>query len=151
MAVDFSNYLAKPVEEIERPSPPPVGHYIGTIKKWTPRERNFGEGREKTPVIELTITNLIPCDDALENDADPDVVRNKIVTKDYDLSDPQGQYGLRRIGEEALELDCKGLSLGDLLPLFIDGQVKLHHDHRMGTGDNEGVAFSKVGKIMKAD
>jgi hypothetical protein len=73
---------------------------------------------------------------------------NKVVTKDYDLADPQGQYAIRQLGETTLELPVKGLSLRDLLAQLPNNQVKVYIDHRASKGDAEGIFFAQVKKVL---
>lgn len=151
MAANFDSYLDIPVESIERPAPPPVGHYFATIKKFQPMERNFGEGREKTPVIELTFALTSPDTDATEEGANEDTCRGKTVTKDYELGDPQGQFALRQLAEETLNLPVKGLSLRDVLAQLPNSEVKLFIDHRQGKGEREGQFFAQVKKVLSPE
>lgn len=148
MAANFDSYLDVPVESIERPLPPPIGHYFATIKKYATAERNFGEGREKTPVVELTFALTSPDTDAVDAGADDATCRGKVVTKDYELSDAQGQFALRQLAEDTLQLPTKGLSLRDVLSQLPNQDVKVAVDHRAGKGDREGQFFPVVKKVL---
>lgn len=154
MAANFDKYLDVAVESVETPQAPPIGHWFASIQGVKFGERSYEKGSdEKTPVIEFQMKLDSPDEDvdADEVAADEKGFAGRMVTKDYRLDDGTGLAFLRKVAEDYLDLDVKGLSIRDLIPLVKGGQVKIYHEHRMGTGDNEGRAFSKVSKILKAE
>lgn len=155
MAANFDAYLDIDVETIERPSPPPIGHWLATIKSGKGKEVNYGEGKDKTPVYELTLTLNSPYEDAIqsaeENGTDANTYNNRLVTRDYTLNEEGGTFALRQVAEVACELDTKGLKLRDVLAQLPGQQVKIFIDHRAGKGDREGQFFANVKQVLKAD
>lgn len=159
MAANFDSYLDVDVESIERPTPPPIGHWLATIKSHKTAERDYekASGGPRTPVVEISMVLNAPLDDAVEwaeaNGADPQIHIGKLQTKDYRLNDEGGPYQLRQIAEVACQLDVKGLKLRDVLNQLHGQQVKIYMDHRAGKegSSNEGQFFPNVTKIMAVD
>lgn len=150
MALDFSKYLDVQVDTIERPSPPPVGHYFATIKSWKTGERDYAKasGGPKTPVVELTFSLTSPDTDIDEALLPANGIANRLVQKDYSLNEENGQFQLRFLAEETCHLDVKGLSLADLLPQLNGQEVKLYLEQRAGQDD---AMFPVVKKVLAAD
>lgn len=157
MAANFDSYLDVDVESIERPTPPPIGHWFASISGYKTQERNYGEGKEKTPVCELSFKLTGADDDAVasaeETGVDPQAYINRTVTRDYTLNEEGGVYGLRQVGEAAAKVDVKGLKLRDMLNALKGHDVKLYIDHRMGKPGSaqEGQAFANVTKVLAVD
>lgn len=158
MAANFDSYLDVDVEAIERPTPPPIGHWLATIKSHKTAERDYDKanGGPKTPVVELMLALNAPYDDAVEwaeaNGADVNVHIGKAFPKDYRLNDEGGPFQLRQIGEVACELPVTGLKLRDLLEHLHGQQVKVYMDHRAGKegSPQEGQFFPNITKVLSA-
>lgn len=60
---NFADILNKPVSEIERPPNVPVGEYIARVSKM-PELGEAGQGKWKTIVIPMTLTEAMPNVDA---------------------------------------------------------------------------------------
>jgi hypothetical protein len=150
---NFDQYLDIAVESIEKPAAPPIGHWDANTKSWKGVERNFGPERKNVPCIEVTFTLTSAHEDAVESaeaeGLDAEKFHGRVVTRDYELSDPMGLNGLRQLGEVAIGLDTKGLSLRDMLAQLANNPVKLFMDRR--PGNEEGQFYPKVAKILKAD
>lgn len=153
MAKDFSTYLGIAVESVERPMPPPLGHYHATIKAWKTDERDYAKatGGPKTPVVEISYTLTSPGSDVDTDLLPPGGIAGRVVSRDYTLNDETGPYMLRQLGEELCDLDVKGLSLGDMLPLLVGQEVGLYLEQRAGSGNTEGQFFPVVKKVLKAE
>lgn len=153
---NFDSYLDIEVESIERPQAPPVGHYSPCrIAAWKQGERAFNKDdpSKKTPVIEIFFQLGSPEEDARENaesfGVDAESFVGRTVSRDYDLSDPQGQFGLRRMAEDTCSLDVKGLKLREVLDQLKGQEVKLYMEQRVGR--EEGEFFPKVSKVLPVD
>ena len=148
MTADFSSYLDVPVEDIKQPTPPPEGHYIARVKSHKAREVTYNADEGPTPVYTIYFEGLTPLDDVDET-LIPEGLANKMVSWDSgSLRDGTGQAQLRKIGEEAMELPVKGLTLTDLLAQFTGQEVKVFVANRMGKGKNEGVVFASVSRVF---
>lgn len=148
---DFTRYLSVEVDTIEKPKPLPVGHFLATFKSWKGAHRDYDKatGGPKTPVIELTFTGLNACDDVEESDL-PEKYTEKLVTKDYQLNDPNGMFALKKFTGETCDIDTKGLSLGDALDACKGATVKLFNDPRPDK-KQEGVFYDNIIRVLKAD
>lgn len=149
MAANFDSYLDVQVDTIERPKAPPMGHYFADFNSWKSGEKNFGEGKEKTPVITVTFKLTAPDDTdedlaAIIGDYDP---AGRSVDRDYTLNDDGGMSALRTLGEITCGIDTKGLRLRDLLDACKGSPVKLALSQR--AGKEEGQFFPKVDKVLK--
>jgi hypothetical protein len=148
MALDFSRYLDVPVDEITQPKPLPAGTYFATIVKHENREVEFEKGT-KTPVTTISFRLT-----ASDEDVDPDLLPEgggvgRIVTKDYRLNDPdrQGQWALRRLGEETLGLPGKGKHLSDLINEFVHQECKVFNQPRPNKNE-EGQFFPNITRVL---
>ncbi len=150
MAVDFSNYLSVPVDSIEAPKAAPTGHYFATLQAWKGAERFYaGKGGPATPVVELTLKITGPDADASEEDpTGAEKAIGKLVTKDYNLSEESGMYGLRRFTAETCGVDTKGLDLSDALDACKSATVKIFNQPR--AGKEEGQYYNNVTMILPA-
>lgn len=150
MAVDFSKYLSKKVEEIERPSVGPVGHYFAKLQSWKGAERFYeGKGGPATPVVEVTFKITGVDEDALEEDAaSAEKGIGRLVTRDYNLSDEGGTYALRRLTEETCGVDTAGLDLSDALDACKGSDVKVFNEPRQGK--EEGQLFWNIKQVLPA-
>lgn len=146
---DFSKYLGVKVEDIEAPTPPPIGHYFATIKSWKTGERVYDKGSgTKTPVVELSFTITGPDDDVDAAELPADGVKSFLgISRDYTLSEAAGLNALRKVGETACGIDAKGLDLEDLLNAMRGQEVKLYMEQRAG---NDDVFYPKVSKVLSA-
>lgn len=144
---DFSSYLDVPVDNIPKTLPSlGMGHYFATVKGWKTAERFYdGKSNPGTPVVEVTFTITGPDDDVADWQ---DSFRNRPVTKDYTLNDPDrtGQVMLRRLGEETCGVDVKGLALTDLLEAMKGCEVKVYNEPR--SGKEEGQFFPNIKKVL---
>lgn len=150
MAVDYSKYLGKKVDEIERPTTGPAGHYFATYQSFKGAERYYDKENPKvgTPVVELTFKITGPDEDAIAEDADSaEKMVGRLATKDYTLTDDGGMFSLRRFGEETCGVDGKGLELGDLLDAAKGSAVLLFNQPR--AGKEEGQFYFNVSKVLK--
>lgn len=150
MALDFSRYLDVPVDTLEAPKPPPIGHYFATIKSWKGAERDYDKatGGPKTPVVEVFFSLTSPDEDVEEDLLPKGGVSGKLVSRDYTLNEESGTYQLRFLAEETCGLPTKGLSLGDTLAMLPGQEVRVQIGHR--AGQDEGQFFPKVLKVISA-
>lgn len=150
MAVDFSRYLKTKVDEIERPSIGPVGHYYAKVQSWKGAERFFeGKGGPATPVCEVSFKITAPDEDALaEDEAQANKAVGRLVTKDYQLNDDQGMYNLRRLTSDTCGIDTKGLELDDALDACKGSDVKVFNEPRQGK--EEGQLFWNIKQVLPA-
>lgn len=152
MAVNFDSYLDVEVDTIERPLPPPIGHYFATIKSWKTAERAYDkESGVKTPVVQIDFALTSPDTDVDESMLPEKGVANRVVNNDYTLNEPMGIFQLRQLAEETCKLPVKGLKLSDMLPMLIGQPVKLYLDQRAGKGSTEGQFFPQVKKVLPAE
>lgn len=149
--VDFGKYLSVELDTVEKPKPLPVGHFLSTFKSWKGAERDYDKanGGPKTPVVELTFTNLEACDDVEPSDLPTDYDK-KLVTKDYQLNDPNGLWNLKKFADETCGADTTGLNIEDALDACKGSQVKLFNDPRPDK-KQEGVFYDNIVRVMKAD
>lgn len=148
MALDFSKYLEVDVESIERPAPPPPGHYFAAIKSWKTREVDYKQGAGPQPVVSITF-GVTAADDDVDQDLLPlNGLNGVLVSKDYSLNDELGLFQLRKLGEDTCKLPTKGLHLGDLLPMLIGCDVKVLLDQR---ADKDGNMFPQVKGVLPAE
>lgn len=154
MALDFSKYLNVSAEEIPTSIPSlPLGHYHADVQGWKGAERDYDKanGGPKTPVVEVSFKITGADDDVEFNDAFPSGSEvGKVVSRDYSLNDPDraGQVMLRRLAEETLGLDVKGLELSDLLEAMKGQSCKVYNEPR--AGKEEGQFFPNIKKILPA-
>lgn len=151
MAVDYSKYLGVPVDDIERPSVGPAGHYFATFQSYKGAERFYDKENPKvaTPVCELTFKITGPDEDALaEDEENANKMTGRLATRDYRF-DEGGNFSLRRFGEETCGVDGKGYSLGDLLDAAKGSEVKLYNQPRQGR--EEGELFFNVTKVLPVE
>lgn len=149
--VDFSKYLDVKVDTIEAPKSAPVGHYFASFVSWKGAERFYeGKGGPATPVVELTFKITGADEDAEEEDAEAATkATGKLVTKDYNLSEESGMFGLRRFTAETCGIDTKGLGLSDALDACKGSGVKVFNEPRADKR-NEGVFFNNITKVLPA-
>lgn len=149
--IDFSAYTKVALDDIEKPKPLPVGHFLAVFKSWKGAERDYDKaaGGPKTPVVELTFTSLQADDDVEPSDLPTDYEK-KLVTKDYQLNDPNGMYALKRFVGEICDADTKGLDLEDGLNACRGSTVKLFNDPRPDK-KQEGVYYDNIVRVLKAD
>lgn len=150
---NFDSYLNVSVEDIKRPEAPVEGHYFADAIKWKTREVNYGEGKEKTPVVTVDFKITGPDGDAREaaesEGVDADKFTGRVVNRDYTLNEDGGQFGLRQLGEFACGVDVKGLRLSDMLDA-VRGQPVLLYIDRRADKNNEGQFFPNVKKVLPA-
>lgn len=151
MAANFDKYLDIPVESIERPSPPPEGHYYASIVSYKQAERDYGkaDGRPKSPVMEITFKLASAFDDVNPDFLPEGGIAGRLVQKDYQLDDQIGQSQLRQLGEDLCDLDVKGLRLRDLLAQLPGQEVKLYMSTRDDKTDPD-IKWPVVKKVLKA-
>ncbi len=145
----FDSYLDIDVESIEKPRAPPVGHYFAEVAGWKTAEKNFGEGKANTPVVEITFRITAADEDVDAAELDGMTIAGKLVSRDYTLNEESGKSALRTLTEVTCGADVKGLSLRDALNGIKGLPVKLALSQR--AGKEEGQFFPKVDKVLKAD
>jgi hypothetical protein len=153
MAANFDKYLDVDVESIEKPEPPPIGHYYVDIKDWKTGERDYDKsnGGPKTPVAELQFVNFEPSDDVDPSDLeawgrDLSKVRG---TKDFRIAGDEA-FGIRAVGENICGINVKGLKLRDLLNELKGQRVKVATSHRVDKNDENNV-YLNIDKVLKAE
>jgi len=145
---DFSKYLDIDVSSIERPRALPGGHFFAQVKGWKPDERNYakaGAPKKLTPVVTVNFTILAAHDD-VDAAMVPEDLSKVAASKDYDLSDERGLYALRRLTEETVGVDTKGLHLEDALNAIEGGDVLLFNEPR--AGKEEGEFYTNITKVL---
>lgn len=147
--LDFSRYLDVDVESVERPPSLPTGHYFATITGWTTAERNFGPDRQNVPVLTLAFRIDSADEDVDESALPASGAGGKTASIDYELNDPdkRGQYQLRRIATDVLNLDVKGRQFSDILDEFKGEQVKIFGES-VASKKEEGVFFFNVRRVL---
>lgn len=147
---DFSAYLDVAVDSVEAPKPLPAGHYFATIAKYEPREVEYEKG-VKTPVLTLSFRISSADEDVEESELPEGGGKGRIVTKDYQLNDPEsrGLFAIRRIAEEACGLPIKGYQFEDLLRTMIGQEVKVFNVPRASKTE-EGVFYPNIQRVLAA-
>ncbi len=147
MAVDFSAYMDIPMDTVEAPEAPPIGHWYGTVASWKTAEAAYeGPSGKKTPVVEISFKLGTPSDDVEMDGVKEGTGTGTLVRKSYDL--PDSIYMIRKLAEDTCGLDVKGLSLNDTLDALKGAEVMLHIDHRIV---DDGRVFPKLTKVLSAN
>ena len=151
---DFSAYLNVKAEDIEAPKPLPVGHYHADIVGWKTAERDYKNGEPPQPVVELTFRTTGPDDDVDPADLPTSGGVGILCTKDYRLSMPSkgkveggGHNQLRRLAEETLGLDVKGLHFEDILNALKGQSVRIQNTPRVDKRD-ESVSYNNITAVI---
>ena len=153
MALDFSQYLSKTLDDVEAPKPLPVGHYYATIKSWKGAEADYKQGAGKQPII-ILLFSITGATDDIDTDLLPEGGgAGRLVTRDYELADAdnRGLYALKRLAAETLNIDIKGLDLESILGTLPGQDVKLYIEQRINPKDPEAPPFPQVRKVLSVD
>lgn len=148
---DFSKYLSVPVDSIEAPTAPPLGHYFADVVSWKGAERDYDKanGGPKTPVVEVTFKITGAEEDAeAEDSVGAAKAVSKLVTKDYALSEESGMFQLRKLTSETCGIDTTGLALNDALDACKGSSVKVYNEPRAGKGEREGQFFTNITRVL---
>lgn len=111
MAVDLSALLSKKADEIEKPKPLPVGHYVWNVGAYKPVQSQ----KKGTPGIEFEVT---PCEAKDDVDADLLAEVKDPFKKSKRLTFWLTEDSLFRLVEfmDKLGLETKGRELIEILP-----------------------------------
>jgi len=149
MALDFSSYLKVDMDSVPKRLPTlPGGHFFADITGWKTGTRNFGEGKQETPVVTILFKITGPDEDV----EDPETVpANKVIGKDYELNDPdrRGQIAIRRLAEDTCDLSVKGLELDGVLDALKGCSVRVFSDPQPNKKE-EGEFFDRITKVLPA-
>lgn len=150
--VDYSEYLDVPMEDIEEPLPPPMGHYLAVIKPHRTQDIDYNQGDGPAPHITIPFALKEPLEDVDLDLIPKGGIKGKLVSKNYRLDDGTGQAAIRKLAEQELKLPTKGFKLSDILRDHLPNQeVVIFIDHRAGKGEREGQMFANVKKVMGPD
>lgn len=155
---DFSRYMDVPMENVSAQKPLPLGHYLATFVGFKTAERTFVKDEGNVPILTLQFKTQAPCDDVEPSDLGADGGIGTLVSKDYRFNPPAkdgkveggAHQAVRRIAEDIMGLDTKGLSLGDTLAAMKGSQVKLHNEPRQDKNDPD-VSYTNITKVLSAD
>ena len=155
MALDFSQYLSKTLDDVEAPKPLPVGHYYATIKSWKGAEADYKQGAGKQPII-ILLFSITGATDDIDTDLLPEGGgAGRLVTRDYELADAdnRGLYALKRLAAETLNIDIKGLDLCAQMGVNImkDASRQLPTPEMLITPDLEGSLQDVITKFWNTN
>lgn len=152
MAVDFREMLKRPVMSVERPRPIPAGSYIAVQKsyKYDVARYKAQDGSE-IPIVRFTLQIQSATDDVppelLEGIKD---LTSRIVSKEYELTDERGLWGLRQYleaaGAEGLE---NGRSFHEAVEADTNNKAYLIEVTATPSKKNPDDVFNNVGKVGK--
>jgi hypothetical protein len=149
MALDYSKYLDVKAETDTGEDAPPIGHYFCRIAGWKTRSVDFKQGDGEQAAVRLTFKITAPDDDVdLDGVPEDKPVAGRLLNRDYLFESAGDMKALRSVAETACGINIKGMSREDYLNDIKNREVKVHVSHRMGSGELEGVAFSKVDKVL---
>ncbi len=158
MALDFSQYLDIPVENISAAKPLPLGMFYAEIISWRGAERDYKNGEPVVPVVEFTYRTTGVCEVDDEGLLPDNGGIGVLVTRDYRLAAPNkqgkveggGQQAIRRFAEDGLKLDVKGLDLRDVLEAMKGQPVRVYNEPR-GDKKNEGVYYNNITQVLPSE
>jgi hypothetical protein len=130
--VDFSKLLSKPLDDIAKPKPLPVGTYTGVISAYEYKESN---NEKKTPYVRFSIKVTGATDDIDSSDLDGVDVAKKLLRKDFYLTD-DAQYRVKEFLESA-GISTSGRSLGETIPDAVNLPVLVGVTQRSGQDGTE--------------
>jgi hypothetical protein len=142
--VDFSKLLSKPLDEISKPKPLPVGTYTGLISAYEYKESN---SEKKTPYVRFTIKITGATDDIEPSDLDGVELTKKQLRKDFYLTE-DAQYRMKEFLESA-GISTSGRSLGETIPDAVNLAVLVGVTQRSGGGDGTEI-FNDVNTLSGA-
>lgn len=134
MAVDLSQLLARKADEIEKPSPMPVGHYGFTVMKYEAVE----SGQKKTPGVEFTV---VPFESKEDVDADELAKVKDPFKRNMRLTFWITEDSLFRLKDFFVKLgmDVAGREMGELVAEAIGQQFIAAVVHEQSTRNPEEV------------
>lgn len=143
----FQSILSRKANEIEKPVPPPVGHYLATNPK-VPEVRKIG--KNETPALEFTLTLLAPQDDVDESDfaayGGMEKLKGKTVRWTLWLSDDALYRSTQQL-INAFGFD-DSMELGEMVSASVGQQLIVEIGHRPSPDGND--IFADVKSAAKA-
>lgn len=149
--VDFRELLAKPIDDLKRPPPPPAGTYYGTIASF-----KFGETRweneegEKDLLVTYMLKGIEPGPDVL--------ALGDGVLVDLNLANKQMRAELPVTGAnayvtklllESLGVVRPGAGFGELCPEAVGHAVMFDIVHRPNKNDPAAPPFTDIRNLRK--
>jgi hypothetical protein len=150
---DFMSILNKPVEDVAKPKPRPVGTYLGAIQGMPAQKMVTVQGEEK-PIISFSI-KLVMAQGDVDSESlteHGDVSSWPPYKKDFWVDTPEGEWALRQFLTNTLAIDAEGgKTFGEMLAEAPGKQLNVGLKHRPFVNkQGEAEIATEIGSTAKA-
>lgn len=146
MAVDFTQFMSKPIGEMKRVLLP-QGHYFATIRG-TPEPKESGTGK---PMLNIQFS-LASAGDDVEGPLPENGVQGRIVSVNYMMDQDFGQDDIRKAIEACGIATDPTQGWGQYVPQMEGKPVKIYIKHRpRDKQDPNSEMTEDVSKVLRAE
>jgi hypothetical protein len=148
--VDFRELLAKPIDDLKRPPPPPAGTYYGTVASFKFSETRWeNEDGEKDLLVTYALKGIEPGPDvlALGDGVMADVKLEGKLRAELPVTGPNAY--VTKLFLDSLGIARPGAGFGELCPEATGHAVMFDIVHRPNKTDPTAPPFTDVRNLRK--
>lgn len=154
--VDFTSILDKPVDQIEKPKPRPIGTYLGTVVGMPKQVTRVVQG-EEVPILSFSVKLVQAQEDVDQEDlqAHGDLSTWPPMQREFWLNSPEAEWALRQFLTNTLDIEPgppgKAKKLGQMVAEAPGKQLIVTLKHRPFTNkQGEAEIATDIGGTAKA-